>query len=228
MTATTADRTEVTISRETAQMLAARELRRRVDPRMAAARGFDRHDAHAAHALARDGRAGEALACARLLDAGDAMAAGGFSAQRLFVVTRPLTLPGRLAEVDEVCVISGPRAAAALNALWRALAREASSRGAAHLIVCEAVAFDPEVEALSPLKLALAARRAPDAWRMFPRRPAPRDPAGAARAVPATPALEAALAAGALLAGEPSWDEDAGTAVFPFLIEIKGPTSCAF
>jgi putative hemolysin len=139
-----------TVTRETPEVVEAQRLRYQVfaeemGARLPSAAGkldVDRHDAHCAHVLVREGRGGRVVACARLLDASDALAAGGFYSSQEFDLTRVLTAPGRLLEVGRTCVARDRRDGATLSALWTAIAKEAVSRGADRLIGCASVPFD--------------------------------------------------------------------------------------
>lgn len=215
-------------TRETESVLDAQRLRRRLSTAAAAGRGenllpydIDRHDLHCAHVLVREGRHGRVLACARLLDASDAMSAGGFCCQQAFLITRALTLPGRQLEVSGVCVMPGRRRDAALAALWSTVAREAHARGVSRLIACASVPFDPEIESLEPLRRGLQPFWSSDGWRVHPRRPVPRDPAEPSRDAARPDLLSDYLRLGARIGGEPSWDPEGGVADFFLMIPVE-------
>jgi putative hemolysin len=217
------------VTRETHEVIEAQRLRYEVfagemGARLPSAAGrldVDRFDPHCAHLLVREGEGGRVVACARLLGAADALGAGGFDSQREFDLTRVLTLPGRLLEVGRACVARDRRDGATLSALWSGLAREAVARGADHLIGCSGVPFDPETEALAPLRAALEGHRAPESSRVFPRRPVPRDPEGPSRDAALPPLLAAYLGLGARIGGEPSWDPEGGVAGFFILVSVE-------
>ena len=181
----------------------------------------DRFDPHCAHLLVREGDGGRVVATARLLDGADALAAGGFYSSQEFDLTRALTLPGRLLEVGRTCVARDRRDGATLSALWTGLAREAVARGADHLIGCASVPFDPEIEALAPLRESLRAHWSPESSRVYPRRPVPRDPRGPSRDAKLPPLLAAYLRLGAKIGGEPSWDPEFGVADFFVIVSVE-------
>ena len=217
------------VTRETHEVIEAQRLRYQVfgeemGARLPSAAGrldVDRFDIHCAHLLVREGEGGRVVACARLLDGADALAAGGFYSQQEFDLTRALTLPGRLLEVGRTCVARDRRDGATLSALWSGLAREAVARGADHLIGCASVPFDPEIEALAPLCESLRGHWAPESSRVYPRRPVPRDPRGPARQAKLPPLLAAYLRLGAKIGGEPSWDPEFGVADFFVLVSVE-------
>ena len=217
------------VTRETHEVIEAQRLRYEVfaeemGARLPSAAGrldVDRFDPHCAHLLVREGDGGRVVATARLLCGADALGAGGFYSQQEFDLTRVLTLPGRLLEVGRTCVARDRRDGVTLSALWTALAREAVARGADHLIGCASVPFDPETEALSPLRTAMRGHWAPESSRVFPRRPVPRDPEGPARAAALPPLLAAYLRLGAKIGGEPSWDPEFGAADFFVLVSVE-------
>jgi len=217
------------VTRETQDVVEAQRLRYKVfaeemGARLPSAAGkldVDRFDVHCAHLLVREGRHGRVVACARLLDAADAMAAGGFYSQQEFDLTRVLTLPGRLLEVGRTCVIADRRDGATLSALWTGIAQEAVARGADHLIGCASVPFDPETETLSKLGASLKAYWAPDTARVFPRGPVPRDADMPARDAVLPPLLAAYLRLGAKIGGEPSWDPEFGVADYFVLVSVE-------
>jgi putative hemolysin len=217
------------VTRETHEVIEAQRLRYEVfaeemGARLPSAAGrldVDRFDPHCAHLLVREGADGRVVACARLLGAADALGAGGFYSQQEFDLTRVLTLPGRLLEVGRTCVARDRRDGATLSALWTGLAREAVARGADHLLGCASVPFDPETEALAPLRAALRGHWAPESSRVFPRRPVPRDPQGPARDAAMPPLLAAYLRLGAKIGGEPSWDPEFGVADFFVLVSVE-------
>jgi putative hemolysin len=218
----------VEVTRETESVLEAQRLRYRIFaeemgaqlPSAAGKLDVDRHDPHCAHVLVREGRGGRAVACARLLDAAGAMTAGGFYSQQEFEMSRALTLPGRLMEVGRACVAKDRRDGATLSALWTGIAREAVARGISHLIGCASVPFDPEIEALGPLRRSLAGYWSSDSLRVHPRRPVPRDPSAPSRDAKLPPLLAAYLRLGALIGGEPSWDPEFGTADFFMIVSV--------
>jgi putative hemolysin len=217
------------VTRETSEVIEAQRLRYQVfaeemGARLPSAAGrldVDRFDPHCAHVLVREGARGRVVACARLLDSADAMAAGGFYSSQEFDVTRALLLPGRLLEVGRTCVAKDRRDGATLSALWTALAGEAVARGADHLIGCASVPFDPETEALSPLSEALKPHWAHEASRVFPRRPVPRDSDSPNRNAVLPPLLAAYLRLGAKIGGEPSWDPEFGTADYFVIVSVE-------
>lgn len=217
------------VTRETHEVIEAQRLRyevfaREMGARLPSAAGrldVDRFDVHCAHLLVREGEDGRVVATARLLGGADALGAGGFYSQQEFDLTRTLTLPGRLLEVGRTCVARDRRDGATLSALWSGLAREALARGADHLIGCASVPFDPETEALAPLRESLRAHWAPESARVFPRRPVPRDPQGPARNAALPPLLAAYLRLGAKIGGEPSWDPEFGVADFFVLVSVE-------
>lgn len=219
----------VEVTRETESVLEAQRLRYQIfaeemGARLPSAAGrldVDRHDPHCAHVLVREGRGGRAVACARLLDASGAMSAGGFYSQQEFEMSRALTLPGRLMEVGRACVAKDRRDGATLSALWTGIAREAVARGISHMIGCASVPFDPEVEALGPLRRSLAGHWSSDALRVHPRRPVPRDPSAPSRDAKLPPLLAAYLRLGALVGGEPSWDPEFGVADFFVIVSVE-------
>lgn len=181
----------------------------------------DRHDPYCAHLLVRETASGRVVACARLLDSAGAMAAGGFYSQQEFDLSRVLALPGRLLEIGRTCVARERRDGATLSALWTALAREALERKADYLFGCASVPFDPETEALAPIREAMRGHWAPEAARAFPRGPVPRDPAAPSRDAVLPPLLAAYLRLGAKVAGEPSWDPEFGTADFLVVLPVE-------
>ncbi len=217
------------VTRETHEVIEAQRLRYEVfaeemGARLPSAAGrldVDRFDPHCAHLLVREGQDGRVVATARLLGAADALAAGGFYSQQEFDLTRALMLPGRLLEVGRTCVARDRRDGATLSALWSGVAREAVARGADHLIGCASVPFDPEIEALAPLREALRPHWAPESARVRPRRPVPRDPEGPSRVAALPPLLAAYLRLGARIGGEPSWDPEFGVADFFVIVSVE-------
>jgi len=217
------------VTRETSDVIEAQRLRYRVfaeemGARLPSAAGkldVDRFDVHCAHLLVREGAGGRVVACARLLDAGDAMAAGGFYSQQEFDMTRALLLPGRILEVGRTCVAKDRRDGATLSALWSGLAKEALARGADHLIGCASVPFDPEIESLEPLNESLRNHWTNESLRVHPRRPVPRDPEDAARDAALPPLLAAYLRLGAKIGGEPSWDPEFGVADYFIVVAVE-------
>lgn len=218
-----------TVTRETFDVVEAQRLRYKVFgeemgarlPSAAGGMDVDRFDVHCAHLLVREGREGRVVACARLLDAADAMAAGGFYSQQEFDLTRTLTLSGRILEVGRTCVAKDMRTGATLSALWSGLAQEALARGADHLIGCASVPFDPETETLGKLRESMKAYWAPEELRVYPRRPVPRDAEDASRDAALPPLLAAYLRLGARVGGEPSWDPEFGVADFFVIVDVR-------
>lgn len=182
---------------------------------------IDRYDAHAAHVLVREGRAGRVVACLRVLDETAALAAGGFYSQSEFEMGRLLAAPGRVLEVGRTCVAADRRDGATLSALWSGLAQHARAVQAERLLGCASVAFDPETQALTPLTEHLSSRLIEEELRVRPLRSAPRDaqdPNGPAKM---PPLLAAYLRLGARVCGEPCWDPAFGTADYMIMVPVE-------
>ena len=200
-----------------AMIKAAQELRYRVFAREMGARlksaaeelDYDEIDSYCDHLIVYDNLKNKIAGYTRLLNHEQALALGRFYSQDEFDLTPILTLPGRFLEVGRTCVDPDYRGGAVLTTLWSALAQYAIDGGYQYLLGCASITPGPSGYAVEAVFRHIDQKNiAPIALKTTPTVPVPsylrcrRDESG----IP--PLLKAYLRFGALVCGEPFWDED--------------------
>lgn len=200
-----------------AMIKAAQELRYRVFAREMGARlkseseglDYDEIDDFCDHLIVYDNQRNKIAGYTRLLNHEQAQALGRFYSQDEFDLSRILTLPGRFLEVGRTCVDPDYRGGAVLTTLWSALAQYAIEGGYQYLLGCASITPGPSGYAVDAVFRHIEEKnRAPLTLKTSPTIPVPqhlrcqRDESG----IP--PLLKAYLRFGALVCGEPFWDED--------------------
>lgn len=200
-----------------AMIKAAQELRYRVFAREMGARlksaaeelDYDEIDSYCDHLIVYDNLKNKIAGYTRLLNHEQAQALGRFYSQDEFDLTPILALPGRFLEVGRTCVDPDYRGGAVLTTLWSALAQYAIEGGYQYLLGCASITPGPSGYAVEAVFRHIDQKNiAPIALKTTPTVPVPshlrcrRDESG----IP--PLLKAYLRFGALVCGEPFWDED--------------------
>ena len=170
---------------------------------------YDEIDAYCDHLVVVDNSSSNIVGYTRLLNADRAQVLGRFYSQSEFNLENVLGLPGRILEIGRTCVDPGYRGGTVLTTLWSGLVRYALEGRYDYLIGCASItpgitgfAVDAFFRSIDEKNLA------PAEWRVTPLTPVPhelrceRDESG----IP--PLLKAYLRFGALICGEPFWDQD--------------------
>lgn len=200
-----------------AMIKAAQELRYRVFAREMGAKlksasdglDYDEIDAYCDHLIVYDNLRDKIAGYTRLLNQDQAQLLGRFYSEDEFDLSGILALPGRFLEIGRTCVDPDYRGGAVLTTLWSALAHYAIEGGYHYLLGCASITPGPSGYAVDAVFRHIEEKNiAPAGLKTTPTTPVPqhlrcqRDESG----IP--PLLKAYLRFGALVCGEPFWDED--------------------
>ncbi len=169
----------------------------------------DEVDQYCDHLVVFDNQTQKVVGYTRLLTQYQAEKLGRFYSQSEFNLGQVLTLPGRFLEIGRTCVDPDFRGSAVLTTLWSALVEYALKGQFNYLLGCASITPGPSGFAVDAVLRNIDAKnRAPAALSVTPTILVPqalrcgRDESG----IP--PLLKAYLRFGALVCGEPFWDED--------------------
>jgi putative hemolysin len=169
----------------------------------------DEVDAYCDHLVVYDNVNAKIVGYTRLLNQDQANKLGRFYSQNEFKLDKVLALPGRFLEVGRTCVDPDCRGGAVLTTLWSALVQYALEGQFNYLLGCASITPGVSGYAVNAVYRSIEANNiaAPE-LQVKPLTPVPqelrcqRDESG----IP--PLLKAYLRFGALVCGEPYWDED--------------------
>lgn len=173
--------------------------------------GLDRDevDDYCEHLVVFDNITNKIVGYTRMLNQYQAQRLGRFYSESEFDLDQVLTLPGRFLEIGRTCVDPDYRGSAVLTTLWTGLVQYALEGGFNYLLGCASITPGPSGFAVDAVYRSIDARnKAPASMQVRPSVPVPghlrceRDESG----IP--PLLKAYLRFGALVCGEPCWDED--------------------
>lgn len=169
----------------------------------------DEIDAYCDHLIVFDNQRNKIAGYTRLLNHEQAQKLGRFYSQSEFDLSRILALPGRFLEIGRTCVDPDYRGGVVLTTLWSALAQYALEGGYHYLLGCASITPGPSGYAIDAVFRHIDEKNiAPSELATTPTIRVPahlrcqRDESG----IP--PLLKAYLRLGALVCGEPFWDED--------------------
>jgi putative hemolysin len=169
----------------------------------------DEVDLYCDHLVVYDNVNAKIVGYTRLLNQVQAYKLGQFYSQNEFKLDKVLALPGRFLEVGRTCVDPDYRGSAVLTTLWSALVQYALEGQFDYLLGCASItpgvsgyAVDAVYRAIDPQNIA------PTELRVKPLIPVPRDLRCQRDESGIPPLLKAYLRFGALVCGEPYWDED--------------------
>ena len=161
------------------------------------------------HLVVFDNVTNKIVGYTRLLTDQQAKQLGRFYSQSEFNLDHVLTLPGRFLEIGRTCVDPDFRGSAVLTTLWSALVEYALKGQFNYLLGCASITPGPSGFAVDAVYRNIDSKNiAPASLQVTPSMPVPaqlrcdRDESG----IP--PLLKAYLRFGALICGEPCWDED--------------------
>ena len=170
---------------------------------------YDEVDGYCDHLLVYDNLNKKIVGYTRLLNQDQAERLGRFYSQSEFNLDQVLTLPGRFLEIGRTCVDPDYRGSAVLTTLWSALVQYALEGQFNYLLGCASVTPGPSGFAVDAVYRNIDAKNiAPSSMQVSPTIPVPvelrceRDESG----IP--PLLKAYFRFGAVVCGEPFWDED--------------------
>lgn len=170
---------------------------------------IDDVDAYCDHLVVYDNVNGKIVGYTRLLNQDQANKLGRFYSQNEFKLDKVLALPGRFLEIGRTCVDPDCRGGAVLTTLWSALVQYALEGQFNYLLGCASItpgvsgyAIDAVYRAIEPQNIASAELQVKPLISVPQALRCQRDESG----IP--PLLKAYLRFGALVCGEPYWDED--------------------
>lgn len=170
---------------------------------------YDEVDSYCDHLIVFDNINNKIVGYTRLLNQDQAKKLGRYYSQDEFDMTAILALPGRFLEVGRTCVDPDYRGGAVLTTLWSALVQYALEGQYNYLLGCASITPGPSGYAIDAVFRNIDEKNiAATALQVTPRITVPaelrclRDESG----IP--PLLKAYLRFGALICGEPYWDED--------------------
>ncbi len=170
---------------------------------------YDEVDSYCDHLMAYDNVNNKIVGYTRLLNQDQAERLGRFYSQTEFDLAQVLTLPGRFLEIGRTCVDPDYRGSAVLTTLWSALVQYALEGQFNYLLGCASITPGPSGFAVDAVYRNIDAKNiAPSSIQVKPSIPVPgelrceRDESG----IP--PLLKAYFRFGAMVCGEPCWDED--------------------
>lgn len=170
---------------------------------------YDEVDDFCEHLVVYDNLNAKIVGYTRLLNQAQAKRLGRFYSQNEFILDRVLSLPGRFLEVGRTCVDPDYRGGAVLTTLWSALVQYALKGQYNYLLGCASITPGPSGFAIDAVYRNIGPQNiAAPALQVQPLIPVPkalrcqRDESG----IP--PLLKAYLRFGALVCGDPYWDED--------------------
>lgn len=170
---------------------------------------YDEFDSYCDHLVVYDNVNAKIVGYTRLLNQDQAKRLGRFYSESEFILDQVLALPGRFLEIGRTCVDPDYRGGAVLTTLWSALVQYALEGEFNYLLGCASITPGVSGYAVDAVYRAIDAKNiaAPE-LQVKPLTPVPkalrcqRDESG----IP--PLLKAYLRFGALVCGEPYWDED--------------------
>jgi putative hemolysin len=170
---------------------------------------YDEVDAYCDHLVVYDNVNAKIVGYTRLLNQDQAKKLGRFYSQNEFKLDKVLALPGRFLEIGRTCVDPDYRGGAVLTTLWSALVQYALEGKFNYLLGCASItpgvsgyAVDAVYRAIDPQNIASAELQ------VKPLIPIPRELRCRRDESGIPPLLKAYLRFGALVCGEPYWDED--------------------
>jgi putative hemolysin len=170
---------------------------------------YDEIDNYCDHLIAYDHVHKKIVGYTRLLNQDQAERLGRFYSQSEFNLDQVLTLPGRFLEIGRTCIDPDYRGGAVLTTLWSALVQYALEGRFNYLLGCASITPGPSGFAVDAVYRNIDAKNlAPASIQVTPSIPVPeelrceRDESG----IP--PLLKAYFRFGAMVCGEPCWDED--------------------
>lgn len=170
---------------------------------------YDEVDNYCDHLIVYDNVNKKIVGYTRLLNQDQAERLGRFYSQSEFDLDQVLTLPGRFLEIGRTCVDPDYRGGAILTTLWSALVQYALEGQFNYLLGCASITPGPSGFAVDAVYRNIDAKNiAPSSLQVKPSIPVPgtlrceRDESG----IP--PLLKAYFRFGAMVCGEPCWDED--------------------
>lgn len=184
----------------------------------------DRYDHFVKHLIVRDAFQRKIVGYTRILTREMASVIGGFYSCSEFDLSRILALPGKMIEIGRTCIHKDYRKGSTISLLWTGIATVMENYKIDYLIGCASIPMGEHGEiAKSVLRSLNEHRKVPEAIRVFPKTPLPKnvDHLNSPEAT-IPPLIKGYLRAGATICGEPCWDPEFNVAdLFIFLDRKK-------
>lgn len=198
-------------------------------------RGYDKdaYDAYCDHLIVKDLELDEVVGAYRLLRQSVAEKQIGFYSENEFDLSNLKEAVdihgGELLELGRSCIAETHRSFATINLLWSAIARFAAERGITHLFGCGSLHIADTAEVQEVYSFLKARHFAPEEYRVYPlshcRMAIGDESSPSTDSRPAmkklSPILKGYLRTGAVICGEPAYDEEFGTADVLVLMEMS-------
>lgn len=170
---------------------------------------YDEVDSYCDHLVVYDNLNKKIVGYTRLLNQDQAERLGRFYSQSEFNLDQVLTLPGRFLEIGRTCVDPDYRGGAVLTTLWSALVQYALEGQFNYLLGCASITPGPSGFAIDAVYRNIDAKNiAPSSLQVTPSIPVPRELRCERDESGIPPLLKAYFRFGAVVCGEPCWDED--------------------
>ncbi len=198
-------------------------------------RGYDKdvYDAYCDHLIVKDLELDEVVGTYRLLRQSVADKQIGFYSENEFDLTNLKEAVdfqgGELMELGRSCIAETHRSFATINLLWGAIARFAAERDITHLFGCGSLHIADAAEVRQVYSFLRSRHFAPEEYRVYPlarcrmevgdQPDQSTDSRAAMKKL--SPILKGYLRTGAVICGEPAYDEEFGTADVLVLVEMS-------
>jgi putative hemolysin len=170
---------------------------------------YDEIDSYCDHLVVYDNTQKKIVGYTRLLNQNQAQRLGRYYSQDEFNLDKILALPGRFLEIGRTCVDPDYRGGAVLTTLWSALVQYALEGDFNYLLGCASITPGPSGFAVDAVFRNIDPKNiAPVSIQVKPSIPVPSELRCARDESGIPPLLKAYLRFGALICGEPYWDED--------------------
>jgi len=170
---------------------------------------YDEVDSYCDHLIVYDNANKKIVGYTRLLNQGQAEKLGRFYSQSEFHLDQVLTLPGRFLEIGRTCVDPDYRGSAVLTTLWSALVQHALEGQFNYLIGCASITPGPNGFAINEVYRNIDIKNiAPSSLHVSPSIKVPDELRCERNESGIPPLLKAYFRFGAVVCGEPCWDED--------------------
>lgn len=177
--------------------------------------GFDcdHFDDYAHHLVVRDTATGCVVGYTRIITDANAQLAGGFYSQSEFDLSAILELPGRFMEIGRTLIHPDYRTGGAVNLLFTGVFRYMVMHDMDYMIGCASIPMaDGGKMARTIIEQLRSKHMSSPSLRVLPRQPLPVTGIVRSEEAKLPPLLKAYIRAGALICGEPHWDQEFGVA----------------
>lgn len=168
----------------------------------------DRYDHYAKHLLVRDTRTGEIVGTTRLITDISPDYGEDYYSQSEFELDNVLSQPGRFMEIGRTCIHPDYRTGSTIAVLWQGIARMMVMHDVDFLIGCASIGLeDGGANAAAVMERIREKHLAPSHLLATPKIPLPSPITTAVGKAQIPSLLKAYLRLGALICGEPYWDD---------------------